>query len=683
MEEQMGHYRIVRELGRGAMGVVYLAHEDSLNRTVALKVLAPNLSESEEDFQRFHREAKSLAQLNHRNIVQIYFVGEDRGRHFFAMEYVPSSLQQLLRDEGRLESSRAAQLVLNAATGLAAAHERGIIHRDVKPANMLVAEDGILKVADFGIARMAAASTRLTAADAILGTPRYISPEQCEGIDGDVRSDIYSLGVTYYEMLSGRAPFRSTSALALVREILQDTPPAIEEVMPEVDQRTRTIVGKMMAKNPAERYQSAHELAGDLQSHLLHRIMPDWDGRSSVAKPALAPPAAEPRPAPPLAVAADASSPAAAATTAVPDPPTVPHVAPATRPLAEAVATSDTATSDTATSDTATSDTATSATWHAAAAGDPRAAVGSAARAPRPASSRRAIAALAILVLAGAVAAAALWQREPARLALASAAAALDSLFAGQEADGEPREAVTPAASPTGGEPTAEAQDPAGPETDEWTAAAAAPLVADAEPGDRPQRAAAGRGSEAAAPSVAGLEPRTAAAGTAAAGSSRATAAASTGSRGQREPGREAAPRPPRGVAVAVWGDHPLIAGALEEYLWAHLASRVELVSETNLAESLVEGQPTPGPFLLAARDQGARHVVLATTTFLSERPLYYYGRQDTSYQSRVTLEIVDALSQQQLSRWSGTVEYAALQTESFLDEAIATPLAELLAELR
>ncbi len=304
MDERIGHYRIVRELGRGAMGVVFLAHDESLDREVAVKVLEPSLAGSDEDFQRFRQEAQGLARLNHRNIVQIYFVGEDAGRHFFAMEYVPSSLHKLLRDEGRIDGTRAAQLVLHAATGLAAAHERGIVHRDVKPANLLVAGDGTLKVADFGIALMAAAATRLTAADAIMGTPRYISPEQCEGADGDVRSDIYSLGVTYYEMLSGRAPFRSTSALALVREILHETPPPIEEVMPEVDHRTRTIVGKMMAKRATDRYQSASEVAADLQAHLLSRVMPDWDGRSGLKTPAgatvplAAPPAETPPPVP-------------------------------------------------------------------------------------------------------------------------------------------------------------------------------------------------------------------------------------------------------------------------------------------------------------------------------------------------------------------------------------------------
>ncbi len=644
MEEQIGHYRIVNELGRGAMGIVYLAHEDSLNRTVALKVLGPTLTESEEDFQRFHLEAKSLAQLNHRNIVQIYFVGEDAGRHYFAMEYVPTSLQHLLREEGRLESSRAAQLVLNAANGLAAAHERGIVHRDIKPANLLVAEDGTLKVADFGIARMAAAATRLTAADAILGTPRYISPEQCEGEGGDHRSDIYSLGVTFYEMLSGQAPFRSTSALALVREILQDTPPPIEEVLPEVDDRTRTIVGKMMAKNPEERYQSARELAADLQAHLLSRVMPDWDGRGSfpaVASAAVASPAA-PGTAPVASLAA-ATTPMASPPTMTPAVPPVPvpgsEAVPVTRPTVEAVEESGT-----------WEDGATAVT--AVAAAPPR----------RSSSARWVVAALVFFLVAGVAAAAALWQVDPARQAVMSAVGAVGQLFGGQEAGEEPQQIASIPADAEAGEIATSLETAPGPEAEEWT----------------PPPEGATMPVQSAAP-AAGPEIQPAPASTVASLQTPPATGASTGSASSRHAG---AP-PPSGVAMAVWGDDPLIAGTLKEYLRARLGSEVELVEGPTLAEELVEGQPLPGEFLAAARDGGARHVVLATTTFLRERQLFYYGRQDTAYQSRVTLEIVDTVSQDRLSRWSGTVEYTAIQTEAKLDEVIADPTAELIEKLR
>ncbi|MEM7355065.1 MAG: protein kinase [Acidobacteriota bacterium] len=719
MDEQMGHYRIVRELGRGAMGVVYLAHEDSLNRTVALKVLAPSFGEGEEDFQRFHREAKSLAQLNHPNIVQIYFVGEDDGRHFFAMEFVPSSLQQILSDEGRLDSWRSAQLILNAASGLAAAHERGIIHRDVKPANLLATEDGTLKVADFGIARIAAAATRLTVADAILGTPRYISPEQCEGLDGDARSDIYSLGVTYYEMLTGRAPYRSTSALALVREILQDTPSPIEAILPEVDSRTRTIVSRMMAKDPADRYQSASELAADLQSHLLSRILPGFDGRipsptathpappATVSEPVATPVAtvSEPVatvPEPVETPVATVSEPAAAqvATTplpAAPQPlPTVtapepPRVAPPPLPTAD---------SDAA-SGRSVAETDATATWGAAT--EDGGAMALEAQPSRPAAARWAIAAFVLLMLGGTVVAAALWQQQPARSALASAAGALERLISGSEseeappatehpaahgeaagtplpdngppADSEPQTLAPLPASHSGEEGTTPAHSPAGPEAREWEplAAGAAPqtVTADSVSTARPARAERVADTRSPRPQIATATPRLAQAGA------------------RDEPTakpRSAKPRPakpPRGVAMAVWGDEPVIAAALQDYLWGRLTAEVDLASGLTQAQTLVEGQPEPGPFVLTARDHGARHVLLATTTFLRERPLYYYGRHDTAYQSRITLEVVDPVTQKQLGRWSEMVEYTALQTEASIDEVLGQALAEVIDAVR
>jgi len=153
MEKYIGHYEIVSELGRGGMGVVYKAHEQSLNRFVALKVLGEHLGDDPSYVQRFLREARSAASLNHPNIVQIYAVDEFEGKHYFAMEFVPGrSIQQIIRSEGRIQAETAARLCLQAASGLAAAHEKGIIHRDIKPANLMVDERGLLKITDFGLA---------------------------------------------------------------------------------------------------------------------------------------------------------------------------------------------------------------------------------------------------------------------------------------------------------------------------------------------------------------------------------------------------------------------------------------------------------------------------------------------------------------------------------------------------
>ncbi|MEN8164532.1 MAG: serine/threonine-protein kinase, partial [Acidobacteriota bacterium] len=269
MEERIGHYSIVSELGRGGMGVVYKAHEESLNRFVALKVLGQHLSEDESYVERFKREAQSAAALNHPNIVQIYSIDDFDGRHCFAMEYVQgTSIQQMIKSQGPMDPAAAARLILQAAAGLGAAHSHGIIHRDIKPANLMVDERGLVKITDFGLALLAEGATRLTATGMFMGTPGYLSPEQCLDEDVDHRADIYSLGVTLYEMLTGITPFKADSPLALLRQIIDVEPKDVGELRPEVPEALQSILKKMMTKKREERYADCDILTADLQSWL-------------------------------------------------------------------------------------------------------------------------------------------------------------------------------------------------------------------------------------------------------------------------------------------------------------------------------------------------------------------------------------------------------------------------------
>jgi serine/threonine-protein kinase len=269
MDERIGHYEIVSELGRGGMGVVYKAHEESLNRFVALKVLGEHLTEDSSYVERFVREAQSAAKLTHPNIVQIYAISQDAGRHYFVMEYVPgTSLQRLIKSQGRLEPERAVRLVMQAAAGLQAAHEVGVIHRDIKPANLMVTEHGLVKITDFGLALLVAGATRLTATGMFMGTPGYLSPEQCLEAEIDHRTDIYSLGVTLFEALTGSMPFHATSPLALIRQIVDVEPPDLSELAPHVDERLRGVVRRMMAKDRDQRYPDCAELVTDLVAWL-------------------------------------------------------------------------------------------------------------------------------------------------------------------------------------------------------------------------------------------------------------------------------------------------------------------------------------------------------------------------------------------------------------------------------
>ncbi len=271
MKQQLGHYDIVAELGRGGMGVVYKGYETSLNRYVAIKVLAESLAHDESVKERFLREARSMAALNDPHIIQIYFIGDDAGQTYFVMEFVDGeSLGSLLKREGKLKPEQAAKIVYQTAQGLATAHDKGVIHRDIKPGNLMISSRGSVKIADFGIAlKTQDFSKKLTSTGEFVGTPGYLSPEVCLGKPVDQRSDIFSLGIVLFECLAGRMPFTDESPLGLMLEVVKADIPDVRQLNSEVDPELSRILGRMIAKDPAERYQSCQELEADLAKHPL------------------------------------------------------------------------------------------------------------------------------------------------------------------------------------------------------------------------------------------------------------------------------------------------------------------------------------------------------------------------------------------------------------------------------
>ena len=259
-------YSIVRPLGDGGMARVYLAHDEILDRDVALKVLWEYFASDDEFVGRFEREARSAASLSHPNIVQVFDRGEtESGTAYMAMEYVPGgTLKDRISREGPLSPEDAAGVAIQIAEALGAAHGRGVIHRDIKPHNVLISESGEAKVTDFGIARAAAATTA-TRTGRVLGTAGYMSPEQALGQRVDQRTDLYSLGVVLFEMLTGGLPFRGESPITVSMKHVNEPPPPPKEIKPDLPEGANALVLKLLAKNPDDRYADAWALIDDLQ----------------------------------------------------------------------------------------------------------------------------------------------------------------------------------------------------------------------------------------------------------------------------------------------------------------------------------------------------------------------------------------------------------------------------------
>jgi eukaryotic-like serine/threonine-protein kinase len=259
---QLGRYRVLQKLGAGGMGAVYLGYDAALERKVALKVMLPQFATDRGARERFLREAKAAAKVHSDHVVTIHDVGEERGVPFIAMEYLLGApLDQFLKTKGNLALAQALRVVRETAIGLSAAHALGMVHRDIKPGNIwLEAPKGRVKILDFGLARPANDDAHITGSGAVLGTPAYMSPEQGRGLKVDHRTDLFSLGVVLYRLTTGKMPFTGDGAMAVLTSLAVDTPIAPRQLNPELPESVEAVINKLLAKSPAERFQTAKEV---------------------------------------------------------------------------------------------------------------------------------------------------------------------------------------------------------------------------------------------------------------------------------------------------------------------------------------------------------------------------------------------------------------------------------------
>ena len=261
-------YKIIKSIGEGGMANVYLAWDTILEREVAVKVLRGDLSDDEKFIRRFKREANSASSLKHPNIVEIYDVGEDNGKYFIVMEYVNGkTLKSLIKKRGALNINEAIDIMLQLTSGIACAHDSYIIHRDIKPQNVMILEDGRVKITDFGIA-MALNSNELTQTNSVMGSVHYLPPEQASGSGSTIKSDIYSLGILMFELLTGKVPFKGDNAVEIAIKHMKDPIPSVREFNSSIPQSVENIVLRACAKNPKNRYSSASEMYEDLKTCL-------------------------------------------------------------------------------------------------------------------------------------------------------------------------------------------------------------------------------------------------------------------------------------------------------------------------------------------------------------------------------------------------------------------------------
>ena len=261
-------YQIIRTIGEGGMANVYLAYDTILDRNVAVKILRGDLASDEKFIKKFEREAISASSLSHPNIVEIYDVGEDDGNHFIVMEFIDGkTLKNLIKKRGSLTLPEVIDIMLQLTSAIACAHESYIIHRDIKPQNVMILDDGIVKITDFGIA-LATNASELTQTNSVMGSVHYLPPEQANGSGSTIRSDIYSLGILMYELITGKVPFKGDTAVEIAIKQLKEPMPSICKKNPDIPQSIENVIMRATAKNPKNRYTSAREMYDDILTSL-------------------------------------------------------------------------------------------------------------------------------------------------------------------------------------------------------------------------------------------------------------------------------------------------------------------------------------------------------------------------------------------------------------------------------
>jgi serine/threonine-protein kinase len=638
MGTRIGHYDIVAELGRGGMGVVYKGHEPALNRYVAIKMLAPALAHDEAVKERFLREARSMAALNDPHIIQIYFIGETDGQPYFAMEFVEGeSLSTFLKREGRMSPEAAARAIYQTALGLATAHDKGVVHRDIKPGNLMLNARGHIKIADFGIAYSTTdLSKKLTSTGEFVGTPGYLSPEVCTGQPVDIRSDIFSLGIVFFELLTGRMPFTDESPLGLMLEVVRAEIPDVRALNGEVDDGLQSILKRMTEKDPAARYQDCHALAADLARHPLLAA-----GNTITARPLMSTAAQ---------TVLGMKTPLPAAKAATPPPVVLP----------------------------AADDLSTRAQGQTPppAPLPPRASVLEAQNQRQGTGSGALIALAAVLVL-GVIGGGAWAMRDRIPFLGGGTVTTASTMPAVQNVPAPPAASIAP---PPPAPPIAPSAEP--PSAVPPPAAPAQPVAAEPAP-THTGIAGPGEPPSAAPGDAQALEPLRRMAEQVQAESAqrreerRDTLAANRPPREQAPPPRPAGP--PK-IAVVAFGD-PAVTGPAKQAVEEALMNRGFLVADTDVLGDFARGDL---PRILgAAPRHGVRALVVVRAEPVGQQQLNYYGQSSTLYTANLTVRPYDVETRSPLSAGiRAKVDFTSLNAETNTLEAIEPELPRVLGSL-